>query len=195
MLHFQIDLALALSKLSLPLAILVCAVCAPAIALAAGVTTTARDAAVLSAVIQHQCARSLANGDTKYMILATRSASIDTSVVAAASGRSAIASLRQRNASTQPLPHNISLSCFKTLPPAKLAKALTNGDWQQFHKALPDAWGIFRLSLPGYSRDGKTALVQGSEVCGPLCGNGFYWVLRLVRGKWLVVSSEPTWVS
>src|SRR6185437_6518556 len=187
--------ALALSKFSLPLVILVCAVCAPVVVRAAGVTTTARDAAVLSAVIQHQCARSLANGHTKYMILATRSASIDTPVVAAASGRSAIASLRQRNRSTQALPRNISLACFKTLPPAKLAKVLPKGDWQHFHKALPSAWGIFRLSLPGYSRDGKTALVQGSTICGPLCANGFYWVLRLVRGKWQVISSEPTWVS
>jgi len=173
----------------------VCAICAPVVAHAAGITATTRDAAVLSAVVQHECARSLANGDTKYMILAMRSASIDTPVVAAASGRSAIVSLRQRNSSTQPLPHNMSLSCFKTLPPAKLAKVLPNGNWQYFHKALPGAWGIFRLSLPGYSRDGKTALVQGSAICGPLCANGFYWVLCLVRGKWQVVSSEPTWVS
>lgn len=188
--------ALALMKTILLLSVLLYAICSPTGARASSSAVAAlRDGFVLSAVIRYQCARAAANGDTKYMILAPNSASIDTPVIAKPHDRNAVASLKRRNSKTQLLPRNISISCFKSLSAAKLAAALPNGNWQHFHSVLPNAWGIFYLSLPGYSQDGTTALVQGSQQCGPMCANGFYWVLRLVNGKWQVVSSEPTWIS
>ena len=52
------------------------------------------------------------------------------------------------------------------------------------------------LSSPLFSRDGKTVIVEISEVCdGVYCGNGQTWLLQCRQGRWHKVRLLSEWMS
>ena len=67
--------------------------------------------------------------------------------------------------------------------------------WSAFYERYPDVNGIMTLSLPGYSAQGDAALLQVSGTCGPLCGNGSFWIFRKEFGRWRVEKATQGWTN
>jgi hypothetical protein len=153
------------------------------------------DAAVLSAVVKDRCLYVSEHNDGKVLILSTQAASIQADYFPEMFDKAAVRSLISRNKGKHKLPRITLCEAFKLVSERKLDAIFAKSWWKGFYHAFPNASGIFRLSLPGYSADGKLALVQVSGSCGGLCGSGFYWVLRYVHGSWIVVKRNPAWVS
>ncbi|WP_139350342.1 hypothetical protein [Rhodanobacter sp. C03] len=158
------------------------------------------DSAVLSAIMQDRCASSANNPDGRYQVVPAEADEIEVQSFPKSFDAGAVKSLISRNKTTHPLPRIELCSSFKRVSSAKVATffAPNNGaatGWRGFYRAFPGAQGISSLSLPGYSKGGKLAIVQVSSSCGEMCSSGFYWVLRKVHGKWVVYKSSPAWVS
>lgn len=49
--------------------------------------------------------------------------------------------------------------------------------------------------LPILTRDGQKAFVSVDHICGGLCGQGWYFILEKIKGKWKVVKYEDTWIA
>lgn len=47
--------------------------------------------------------------------------------------------------------------------------------------------------LPILTHDGQKAFVSVDHICGGLCGQGWYFILGKIKGKWKVVKYEGTW--
>ena len=118
--------------------------------------------------------------------------------------RHAVANLLARNASSPRLPDGITCSRLKIVETAEITESFapssgippTNPpDWRHFYAAFPGANGVTRLSLPGYSEDGRVALVLVSGACDSLCGSGFLWELEKLDGTWMVKRTEGMWIS
>ncbi len=95
----------------------------------------------------------------------------------------AAAQLLRRN-SEGPVP----LALFKFRSRQIVIEDLDRSGWNPFEKH-PDGRACVRISLPGYSQDGKTALVAVS-IAFDQHGSGEYFALRLSNGKWQVVWSD-----
>ncbi len=69
--------------------------------------------------------------------------------------------------------------------------------WDLFHTKFPKSPGIITLSRPGFSADGKTAVIYMGDQKDYLAGKGQIYVFRKKDGQW-VKSKEiigPTWIS
>jgi hypothetical protein len=49
--------------------------------------------------------------------------------------------------------------------------------------------------LPILTQDGQKAFVSVDHICGGLCGQGWYFILEKIKGKWKVVKYEDTWIA
>ncbi|WP_343555093.1 hypothetical protein [Sphingobacterium sp.] len=49
--------------------------------------------------------------------------------------------------------------------------------------------------LPILTHDGQKAFVSVDHICGGLCGQGWYFILEKIKGKWKVVKYEDTWIA
>ncbi len=49
--------------------------------------------------------------------------------------------------------------------------------------------------LPILTRDGQKAFVSVDHIRGGLCGQGWYFILEKIKGKWKVVKYEDTWIA
>ncbi|MDR2271053.1 MAG: hypothetical protein LBF27_09130 [Sphingobacterium sp.] len=49
--------------------------------------------------------------------------------------------------------------------------------------------------LPILTHDGQKAFVSVDRICGGLCGQGWYFILEKIKGKWKVVKYEDTWIA
>lgn len=136
-------------------------------------------------------------------IIPSKTDTIEVSSFPKSFNKSAIQSLLARNAVRHDLPRVEMCLGFKVVARAiikKLFESKANSAkpvplWQPFHQSFPKAAGILSLSLPGYSESGQLAVVQVSYACGLSCGSGEYWILKNIKGKWVVISRSPAWVS
>lgn len=67
--------------------------------------------------------------------------------------------------------------------------------WKAFHAKYPGSPGVINLSRAGFSRNGNLALVYMGKTCGPLCGEGTFYLLARRNGVWIVENQVPWWVS
>jgi hypothetical protein len=67
--------------------------------------------------------------------------------------------------------------------------------WDAFHSTFKGANGVISVSLPGYSDDGKSAVVYVTTSCGSLCGHGYYVELKSESGAWRQMQVIQGWVS
>jgi hypothetical protein len=68
-------------------------------------------------------------------------------------------------------------------------------NWQYYYNQYPESNGLITLSRPGFSSDGKTAVVKlGWQFSGD-GGLGYIFVLKKYDDIWLVRYSFNTWVS
>lgn len=64
-----------------------------------------------------------------------------------------------------------------------------------FERLFPGAGGIISFSRVGFNPALDEAVVFRSFVCGWLCGSGWRYFLKKVRGKWQITDQEMIWVS
>jgi hypothetical protein len=150
-----------------------------------------RDEAVLAAVLDGLCDQ----GDAGYYFVLDRSVGVESDTAEGVEA-SAMRSLAERNETPGRL--DIAKRCprLRIASEKEIGDATRRGDWDRFHRAFPQAKGILYLSRPGYSSDGRTAVVDVGSGCGSLCGAGFLWVLKAdAAGHWTVERMIPTWVS
>jgi hypothetical protein len=68
-------------------------------------------------------------------------------------------------------------------------------DWKTFYRMYPRSNGYMRFSRVGFNRAGDEALVSTAWMCGSLCGEGRYVLLRKKNGQWKVETDVMTWIS
>jgi hypothetical protein len=102
------------------------------------------------------------------------------------------------NVRQAPLPY---LSCptpnskLVTIERARLQEIFRCGWWPEFYQQFPEASGIARLSAPGFSADGRSALLYVSRTWDGLAGEGHIVVLQRRAGHWTVVGNLQLWIS
>jgi hypothetical protein len=67
--------------------------------------------------------------------------------------------------------------------------------WNGFYKVFPGAACLVRLSVPGRSKRGDTAILYMETGRGSLAGEGSYLLLRKRHGRWVVAGRESVWVA
>lgn len=167
--------------------------CAPVLAQTASYAR--QDVAVLSTIIADRCAYFAKHGDGKILILSGTASTIQVTDFPSGFNKAAVQSLKTRNSGNHQLPQLSLCKSFKRVAGSKLQALFEKSWWPGFRRAYPHASGTFSLSLPGYSLNGTTAIVQVSSACGGLCGGGFYWVLQYANGKWVIVERSGAWIS
>jgi hypothetical protein len=162
-------------------------------------TATSRhheDAAVLTAVIESQaCGHDSELPNGKFTVVPDETIPYDDFSFPKDVDASAVQSLKRSNKGPHKLPKIKSCDGVRIVSNIKLKRIFSEGWWKNFYRTSPQASGILHLTLPGFSRDGRTAIVQGASVCGGLCGTGLYWVLKKVNGTWVVTQTHGTWIS
>ena len=105
--------------------------------------------------------------------------------------------LLRRNLSRKRLPAGIACSHIKVVSHERIEELFSHqaSAWRAFYSAFPGAEGIDRISLPGYSGDGRRAVVYRDGSCGDLCGTGFLLLLRKHGSAWIVERSVGVWIS
>lgn len=105
--------------------------------------------------------------------------------------------LLRRNLSRKRLPAGIACSHIRVVSHERIKELFSHqaSAWRAFYSAFPGAEGIDRISLPGYSGDGRRAVVYRAGSCGDLCGAGFLVLLRKHGSAWIVERSVGVWIS
>lgn len=67
--------------------------------------------------------------------------------------------------------------------------------WEGFYARFPKSTGVTYLSVPGYSEDGRIALVYLSNSAGLMAGSSWWLEFKKVSGRWRWVKSHPVSVS
>lgn len=68
-------------------------------------------------------------------------------------------------------------------------------DWKTFYRMYPRSNGYMRFSRVGFNVAGDEAFLSTAWMCGSLCSEGRYILLRKKNGQWKIETSELTWVS
>jgi hypothetical protein len=68
-------------------------------------------------------------------------------------------------------------------------------DWKAFYRMFPQSNGYMTLSRVGFNRAMDEALVSRGWMCGSLCGEGRYVLLRKKDGRWRVETDVMIWAS
>jgi hypothetical protein len=76
--------------------------------------------------------------------------------------------LERRNATSVPIVAHRETCLLKIVPEEQIRAIFDRGDWPQFRTEFPKALGVMHCSLPGYSQDGKSALLHVSWLSGAL---------------------------
>lgn len=66
---------------------------------------------------------------------------------------------------------------------------------EPFEQRFPGANGVISFSHVGFDGGFDEAIVSASFVCGGLCGHGSGYVLKKLRGRWVVVSGWILWIA
>jgi hypothetical protein len=64
-----------------------------------------------------------------------------------------------------------------------------------FWKTYPKSTGLLILSRVAFDRTKTKAFVCAAEVCGPLCGYGYSFVLEKQDGTWKIRNEKQLWIS
>lgn len=95
-----------------------------------------------------------------------------------------------------------SMSCGSIPKPVvyvskkKLNRVFEKGGWwDEFYEKYPGSSGIIEFSRPGYSTDGRQALIYVSRTSGGLAGSGYLVLLELKDRKWVIVGEMQQWIS
>ncbi len=111
-----------------------------------------------------------------------------------------IDSYTRRNKTSVPLRKSFRLNVKYQIVPYKRIESLFDmieleNDWKTFYRKYPQSNGYLRLSRVGFNRAGDEALVSTAWMCGSLCGEGRYILLRKKHGLWKIEADVMTWVS
>lgn len=79
----------------------------------------------------------------------------------------------------------------------RLFKTSGQDGWTAFYRTYPNSPGIITLSRPGFSRDGRLAVIYMGNQSHWLAGHGRIFVLQRTDGKWTMAAMwlGPAWVS
>jgi hypothetical protein len=172
----------------LPIAALVCAI---AIASSKSVFTppsSQDDAAILSIVLAHLCAP---DHDERSKKLSAQTFVVRYVPSSEEFDGSAVASLRGRNNEVHSLPPLSLCPALSFIPSARIEAAAGDAGWPGLHQRSSKPVRMIYLSLPGYSFDGSSTIVELREWSGAHT----FWVVRKVEGKWELYKSVPGPVS
>jgi hypothetical protein len=105
-----------------------------------------------------------------------------------------------RNVSPQPLEKRFEFGVPYVLFSGREGEEIFRGQeldeqWRAFYAKYPGSPGVINLSGVGFSRNGNLALVYMGKSCGPLCGEGTFYLLARRNGAWVVENQVPWWVS
>ena len=64
-----------------------------------------------------------------------------------------------------------------------------------FWKTYPKSTGLLILSRVGFDATKTKAFVCAAEICGPLCGYGYSFVLEKQNGVWKIRDEKQLWIS
>ena len=67
--------------------------------------------------------------------------------------------------------------------------------WSGFYEAFPDAKQLIGVGAPGYSKDGKHAVVFFTRATGVLGGYGIFLRLQKTGEGWRIVDQKLDWIS
>jgi len=67
--------------------------------------------------------------------------------------------------------------------------------WDSYWKQYQHATGLLTFSRVAFNAKGDEALLNASEVCGPLCGYGYLFRLRKDKDGWKLVDEQFLWIS
>lgn len=70
-----------------------------------------------------------------------------------------------------------------------------NNFWPAFYKQYPGSSGLISFSNVGFNEQHDQAFLYASRSCGGLCGEGSYFLLKKVNGRWEIVKEQGLWVS
>lgn len=109
----------------------------------------------------------------------------------------AIDDMYDRNKTVVALPSNIGcdklkilneaeiLAGFKTKPKLPYNPLLIDESWAGFFEKFPGALGVVEISTPGYSKDGRYAVIYLWSGCGSLCSYGNFFQYKKMNGIWV----------
>ena len=157
------------------------------------------DQAVLKTLLEHSCHDS----GGRYALVSTRTYSqAPDSWAELADLSGASRDLARRNSTPSILPLSMECSGVRLVSEGEIEDALRsegpaldppNPGWEGFFARFPGARAVLRLTLPGYSRDGRSAVVVMSSACGSMCGFGYLFVLEKVSSSWKIVQTRTLW--
>jgi hypothetical protein len=81
---------------------------------------------------------------------------------------------------------------------ADLKRLITNDHlhgWDLFWKTYPKSTGLLTLSRVGFNATKTRAFLSAAEICGPLCGYGYTFVLEKQNGAWKITDEKQLWIS
>jgi len=67
--------------------------------------------------------------------------------------------------------------------------------FDQFWKTYPNSTGLLILSRVGFDATKTKAFLTAAQICGPLCGYGYTFVLEKQRGGWKITDEKQLWIS
>lgn len=139
-----------------------------------------------------------------YYVLSSATSVVDPFVTSRISKEPGQESLMERNKDSAPLPLVESCASLRIVDKAEIdrymeipieSRPMGFDAWSAFYAGFKGAQGLLTLSLPGYSTQRDIAIVQVAGACGELCGNGSFWILRKVSGRWQFEKSVQGWIS
>jgi hypothetical protein len=181
--------------MSLPIAIAVTMLTLCLTSCATMKAMTNEDGEVVRTVISRLCEEV---NEESYYVLSSSSAVVDDFFVPSRIDDDTRRSLIARNSQAGELPtsqpcNEVLRRVDQTLLSSELQAAMQSSprhidQWSAFYAKFPKAKGIVRLSLPGYSTSGETAVVQVSIACGDVCKSVSFWVLERAGTRWNVTA-------
>lgn len=87
---------------------------------------------------------------------------------------------------------------YEVISPAVYDETSSPEDWDRFHLSRPNSRGMWELSAVGFNPERTKAVVYAGYWCGPVCGNGDYYLFEKKQEKWSRMSarvSKCSWVS
>ena len=95
--------------------------------------------------------------------------------------------VRVKRRAIDSLPTKVPLVRLDAAARAKLRESKDpRAYWMAFYRQFPGTPGQIALSRPGFSRDGRAALILVEYGCGRLCGGTLYALLERQAGRWRV---------
>lgn len=161
-----------------------------------------QDRSVLAAALSGTCKYMSRKGEKGFEVLDSKSTDVnqitDSQPNLPDAFMQALRNLLKRNSSPETLPSGIACSHIKVVRHERIQEFFLfheASEWREFYATFPGAGGLIGISLPGYSKDKKHAVVLRAGSCGDLCGAGFLVLLRKYGDTWKVVKSVGLWIS